>query len=35
MDIEKHPKKDKPVKKVSAEKKAEKQKVWATSYIIL
>src|SRR5436190_16447055 len=35
MDIEKNPKKEKPVSKASAEKKAEKQKVWVGSYITL
>src|ERR1043165_7490921 len=33
MDIEKNPKKEKQVTKASAEKKAEKKKVWVGSYI--
>jgi small-conductance mechanosensitive channel len=35
MDIEKNSKKEKTVSKASAEKKAEKQKVWVGSYITL
>ncbi len=35
MDIEKNPKKEKPVSKVSAEKKADRQKIWAGSSSIL
>jgi len=35
MDIEKNPKTEKPVSTTSAEKKAEKQKVWVSSYAIL
>jgi len=35
MDIEKNPKKEKTVSKVSAEKKADKQKIWVSTYIIL
>jgi small-conductance mechanosensitive channel len=35
MDVEKEQKKDKPVKKVVAEKKADKQKIWASTSVIL
>jgi small-conductance mechanosensitive channel len=35
MDVEEEPKKDKPVKKAVTEKKAEKQKIWASTSVIL
>jgi small-conductance mechanosensitive channel len=35
MDVEKEPKKDKPVSKATSEKKAGKQKIWASTSVIL